>query len=158
MRYVIALDAALRLFRERARPAEGTKLVAPTLLRSQAVAQLYATARRGEIDRTWVAAVADGKADGETLAIGGPEPLTGDALAEQIGAGLGRDLSYQPIPPSGFAQGMNAAMGAPAWDRLASIYAWLEDHPIFMRTDTALAARFDVPIESARDFAARILG
>ena len=52
MRYVIALDAALRLFRERARPAEGTKLVAPTLLRSQAVAQLYATARRGEIDRT----------------------------------------------------------------------------------------------------------
>jgi predicted nucleic acid-binding protein len=30
---------------------EGTKLVAPTLLRSQAVAHLYAAARRGEIDR-----------------------------------------------------------------------------------------------------------
>lgn len=73
----------------------------------------------------WVAAVADGTADGETLAIGGPEPLTGDALANEIGAGLGRDLTYQPIPPAGFAQGMNAAMGAPAGDRLASIYAWL---------------------------------
>ena len=51
MRYVIALDAALRLFRERAVVSEGTKLVAPTLLRSQAVAHLYAAARRGEIDR-----------------------------------------------------------------------------------------------------------
>lgn len=51
MRYVIALDAGLRLFRERARLAEGTKLVAPTLPRSQAVAHLYAAARQGEIDR-----------------------------------------------------------------------------------------------------------
>jgi len=52
MRYVIALDAALRLFRDRATPAPGTRLVAPTLLRSQAVAHLYAQARRGRIDRT----------------------------------------------------------------------------------------------------------
>jgi predicted nucleic acid-binding protein len=51
MRYVIALDAALRLFRERAVPPAATRLIAPTLLRSQAVAQLYAAARRGEIDR-----------------------------------------------------------------------------------------------------------
>jgi predicted nucleic acid-binding protein len=52
MRYVIALDAALRLFRDRATPAPGTRLVAPALLRSQAVAHLYAQARRGQIDRT----------------------------------------------------------------------------------------------------------
>ena len=51
MRYVIALDAALRLFGERATPAAATKLVAPALLRSQAVAHLYGAARRGEIDR-----------------------------------------------------------------------------------------------------------
>jgi predicted nucleic acid-binding protein len=51
MRYVIALDAALRLLRERAVPPAATRLIAPTLLRSQAVAQLYAAARRGEIDR-----------------------------------------------------------------------------------------------------------
>jgi predicted nucleic acid-binding protein len=51
MRYVIALDAALRLFRERATVPAETKLVAPTLLRSQAVAHLYAAARGGEIDR-----------------------------------------------------------------------------------------------------------
>ena len=51
MRYVIALDAAMRLFRERAIVPEGTRLVAPALLRSEAVAHLYAAARRGEIDR-----------------------------------------------------------------------------------------------------------
>lgn len=51
MRYVIAVDAALRLFRERAVPSAGVKLVAPALLRSQAVSHLYAQARRGEIDR-----------------------------------------------------------------------------------------------------------
>ena len=52
MRYVIAPDAALLMFRERALPPEGARLVAPALLRSQAVAHLYAAARRGEIDRT----------------------------------------------------------------------------------------------------------
>lgn len=51
MRYVIALDAALRLFGERAIPPVATKLVAPALLRSQAVAHLYGAAQRGEIDR-----------------------------------------------------------------------------------------------------------
>lgn len=51
MRYVIALDSGLRLFRERARLAEGTKLVAPTLLRSQAVAHLFAATRQGEVNR-----------------------------------------------------------------------------------------------------------
>jgi len=48
---LIALDAALRLFRDRAAPPEGTKLVAPTLLRSQVVSHLYAAAGRREIDR-----------------------------------------------------------------------------------------------------------
>jgi len=51
MRYVIFLDAALRLFCDRSTMPDGTKLVAPALLRSQAVANLYGAARRGEIDR-----------------------------------------------------------------------------------------------------------
>jgi predicted nucleic acid-binding protein len=51
MRYVVALDTALSLFRDRAAMPGNTKLVAPGLLRSQAVAELYAAVRRGEIDR-----------------------------------------------------------------------------------------------------------
>lgn len=52
---------------------------------------------------------------------------------------------------------MNAAMGAPAGDRLASIYAWLADHPTSMRVDPEEAMHFDVPLESGREFAARVL-
>lgn len=51
MRYVIALDTTLRLLRERAVVAAQTRLVAPTLLRSQVLADLYGAARRGEIGR-----------------------------------------------------------------------------------------------------------
>ncbi len=51
MRYVIALDAALKLLRERASPATEIRLLAPTLLRSQVLPHLYASSQRGEIDR-----------------------------------------------------------------------------------------------------------
>ncbi len=51
MRYVIALDAALRLFRERATVPADVRLFAPTLLRSQAVAHLFVAAGQGAIDR-----------------------------------------------------------------------------------------------------------
>ena len=47
MRYVIALDTTLRLLAERATPDHA--LVAPTLLRSEVLAALYAA--RTEIDR-----------------------------------------------------------------------------------------------------------
>ena len=52
---------------------------------------------------------------------------------------------------------MNAAMGAPAGDRLASIYTWLEDNPTFMRIDTTEATDFGVKLESAKEFSKRIL-
>lgn len=51
MRYAIALDTALRLMRERVEVPAATRLVAPTLLRSQALSHLYASVRRGDIDR-----------------------------------------------------------------------------------------------------------
>lgn len=59
MRYVVALDTALSLFRDGAAMPGNTKLVAPALLRSQAVAGLYAAACRGEIDRAEARAQVD---------------------------------------------------------------------------------------------------
>jgi predicted nucleic acid-binding protein len=59
MRYVIALDTALRLFRERTAVPASSLLVAPTLLRSQALAHLYAAFRRGDIERKEAAAQLD---------------------------------------------------------------------------------------------------
>ena len=52
---------------------------------------------------------------------------------------------------------MNHAMGAPAGDRLASIYSWLERHPDSMRVDPAGAERLGVALEGAEAFARRVL-
>lgn len=50
-RYVIGPDAALRLAQLEARVSTRHHLVAPTLIRSQLLAALYGSVRRGEIDK-----------------------------------------------------------------------------------------------------------
>ena len=105
----------------------------------------------------WVAAVARGAADGRTIAIGGPDALTGEQLARQIGQGLGRDLHYVPLALADFAQGINAAMGPPTGHRLAAIYEWLGQNPESMTANPSEAAQFGVTLEPAAAFAARVL-
>jgi predicted nucleic acid-binding protein len=51
MKYVIGADVALRLARERAEIATGHQLLAPTLLRSQVLAQLFEAVRAGKLVR-----------------------------------------------------------------------------------------------------------
>jgi predicted nucleic acid-binding protein len=48
-RFVVDCETLLRIAAGEVRVAEGHQLVAPTLVRSQALAALYAAARRGEI-------------------------------------------------------------------------------------------------------------
>ncbi len=50
-RYVIGADVALHLAREELTPADGHQLLAPTLLRSQVLAELYRSVQRGELTR-----------------------------------------------------------------------------------------------------------
>ena len=50
-RYVIGPDVALRLAHMEAVVPAPHQLLAPTLLRSQVLAQLYGSVRRGELDR-----------------------------------------------------------------------------------------------------------
>ncbi len=50
-RYVIGPDTALTLAEQRAHVATAHRLYAPTLLRSQVLAQLYADVRAGRLDR-----------------------------------------------------------------------------------------------------------
>lgn len=58
-KYVIGPDVALRLAVERAEVASEHQLLAPTLMRSQLLARLYATVQRGEMTRS----TADGHLD-----------------------------------------------------------------------------------------------
>jgi predicted nucleic acid-binding protein len=51
-KYVIGPDVALRLAEMEANVPAQHRLLAPTLLRSQVLAQLYGAVRRGELDRT----------------------------------------------------------------------------------------------------------
>jgi predicted nucleic acid-binding protein len=51
MRFVIALDTALRLIRERRKIPPQSRLLAPTLLRSQILSELFASVNRREFDR-----------------------------------------------------------------------------------------------------------
>lgn len=51
MRLVITLDAAIRLAQDETDVAAGHRLLAPTLLRSQFLAHLFAAVRAGEFDR-----------------------------------------------------------------------------------------------------------
>ncbi len=58
-RYVIGADVAFRLAAEAAAASGEHQLVAPTLLRSQLLAQLYEAVRRGELTKK----EADGRLD-----------------------------------------------------------------------------------------------
>lgn len=51
-KYVIGPDVAVLLARERATISADNKLLAPTLLRSQMLSELYQAVRRGELEKT----------------------------------------------------------------------------------------------------------
>ena len=61
---------------------------------------------------------------GRTIAIGGPEALTGDDVAARLGAGLDRPLRYQAIPLDAFEAGLAAAVGEHAAAEIAKSYRW----------------------------------
>lgn len=88
MRYVIALDTALRLFRERIDVPRQNSLVAPTLLRSQALSHLYESVRRGEIDRQNAAAQLDHM---RFLKI----RLLGDRVLQKVAWDIAEQLGWQ---------------------------------------------------------------
>lgn len=94
-------------------------------------------------------------APGQDLRIGGPAALTGDELATILAERLGRAITYRRIPLAGFAAGLNQAYGAPAGDRIASLYATLEAQPDVLAVDGSAAALLGVAPESFAEFAAR---
>ncbi|WP_031069449.1 type II toxin-antitoxin system VapC family toxin [Streptomyces sp. NRRL WC-3742] len=59
-KYVITPEVALRLVREGSPLPDGRQLLAPTLLRSQLLALLYAAVRRGELTAKEAERVLDG--------------------------------------------------------------------------------------------------
>lgn len=100
----------------------------------------------------YVTAVIDQDRVGQAFQIGGPDALTGPQLAAQVGAALGHSVTYDEVPLSGFAQGIDAAFGPPAGERLASLYAELETSPDFMTSDPSVARDLGLTLQTAQDF------
>lgn len=104
-----------------------------------------------------VVAAATFDAPGDSIAIGGPQALTGDDLAAALSAHLGHPVAYAEIPLPEFAAGLNAAFGPPAGDRIAELYAHLADHPASQADGTAGLARLGVAAETFGQFLNRTL-
>lgn len=102
-----------------------------------------------------LAAASAPDASGRTYRIGGPAALTGDELAAALSASLGKEINYVRVPLDGFAAGLNAQLGTPAGDRIASLYALLERQPQAMATGEEAAEELGVQPEDFARFAAR---
>lgn len=102
-----------------------------------------------------VVAAATAPVTGQSLRLGGPQALTGPEMATHLGDHLGLPMAYARIPLDGFAAGLNAAFGPPAGDRIAELYAALEDQPDAMADGAEGMARLGVAPESLAAFAAR---
>jgi NAD(P)H dehydrogenase (quinone) len=103
----------------------------------------------------FVAAASSAEVAGRDLRIGGPDALTGPQMAEILADHLGRPVAYQRLPLEHFAAGMNQAYGAPAGDRLAEPYRWLEREPEAMARDGEAARLLNVHTESFVEFVRR---
>lgn len=101
------------------------------------------------------AAVTAAGVEGAVLDIGGPENLTGPALAAVLAVALGRPVEYRRTPNESFAAALDAAFGAPAGQDIAAYYEHLEAHPSDFARDGSAAARLGVIPESAAAWAAR---
>lgn len=102
-----------------------------------------------------VAAASVPEAVGRDLHVGGPDALTGRDLASILSDRLGRSVSYMRVPLDGFAAGLNQALGAPAGDRVASLYARLDVEPDAMAVEDEARTLLQVEPENFAAFVAR---
>ncbi|MFN3592921.1 MAG: SDR family oxidoreductase, partial [Thermaurantiacus sp.] len=103
----------------------------------------------------FVAAAERDEAVGQVFRIGGPEALTGHEVARLLGDRLARSVTYQRIALPGFAAGLNDAFGPPAGDRIASLYALLDEAPRAMKVGDEAAGVLGVTPERFEDFVGR---
>lgn len=81
--------------------------------------------------------------------------MTGPELARVLTRRLGRDVTYQRIPLAGFTAGMNEALGTPAGDRVAELYAALDVRPDGQTVPHESWAALGVEPETITDFVKR---
>lgn len=76
-----------------------------------------------------VAALGAPEAGGRTFDIGGPEAVTGGAVAAAVGSAAGREVRYVEMPLADFAAVLDQTYGAPAGARIAALYLHYQERP-----------------------------
>ncbi len=93
----------------------------------------------------------------EAVMICGPETLTGPQMARSFTRGLGRTITFRPMPPREFGRIMDQAMGG-GGDAVAALYEAVATTPDLMATridHAALLARLPIQPVSLEAFARR---
>lgn len=92
---------------------------------------------------------------GRALRIGGAEGLMANDLCATLSAKLGKPIKYAQIPLDEFAAGIDHAFGAPAGQRIASLYGHLVERPDALLVDATSADLLGVVPESFASFVER---
>ena len=107
------------------------------------------------------AAVAALAADlsGEVLQLAGPQALTFEQLAAEIGAGLGREITFRRVTPEEFGELLRPVLGPQAAAGVSGGYASMpeESNPAMAPDASAAWQRLGVQPTTARDWAASTL-
>ncbi len=112
----------------------------------------------GDVAAAVVAALA-GDVRGELLALAGPDRLTFDALAAEIGHGLGRPVVFRRVPADTYADLLRPVVGDGAAAGVAAAYGAMPEtaNPAMAVDAGAAWARLGLTPTPARDWAAAVL-
>lgn len=78
-----------------------------------------------------------------TVAVCGPERLTGDDIAERLSRGLGRTIRFRSMPPREFGEVLDRAMGPGTGERVVGFYEGLLAAPERFSSNVDLAAALE---------------
>ena len=106
-----------------------------------------------------VAALERPELAGRTFVIGGPESLTGPELAAAVAAGLGRDVTYRPMPPAEFRDILSKLVGPEIAAAVARGYELLwagqDHHSLFQADMVPVLQALPVRLTTVREWAAQ---
>jgi uncharacterized protein YbjT (DUF2867 family) len=106
-----------------------------------------------------VAALA-GDLGGEVLQLAGPQPLTFTELAGELGAGLGRELTFRQLTPAEYGDLLRPFLGDAAAAGVEQAYASMPAGPSPLMNPAGTGERWQrlgAAPTAARDWAARVL-
>jgi uncharacterized protein YbjT (DUF2867 family) len=94
---------------------------------------------------------------GSAFEVGGPDPLTGDELAEKLSAALGYPITYCPVPSKEFAEGLRSVVGDQVAGIVGDSFHLVEESPpdyLAVENAEAIAGEFGVKLTPIDDWAA----